>query len=178
MMASSTKMPSTTMKAKSETKLIEVPIMPMTAKAPQKEMGMPRATHIANEGRRNKDSTRKTSNNPRAAFSTIICNRPDGEDPGQPSFSEIAAKAEAAGIKAIFQPVASGNVSDADADAFAANLASAPKPIFAYCRSGTRCTILWSLANAGQMPAGDIIKAAAEAGYDMAPLAPRIAARG
>ncbi|HAI31201.1 MULTISPECIES: TIGR01244 family sulfur transferase [unclassified Thalassospira] len=114
----------------------------------------------------------------KAGFKTIICNRPDGEDPGQPSFSEIAAKAEAVGIKAIFQPVASGNVSDADADAFAANLASAPKPIFAYCRSGTRCTILWSLANAGQMPAGDIIKAAAEAGYDMAPLAPRIAARG
>lgn len=113
-----------------------------------------------------------------AGFKTIICNRPDGEDPGQPSFSEVAAKAEAAGMKAIFQPVASGNVSDADADAFAANLAAAEKPIFAYCRSGTRCTILWSLANAGQMQVGDIVKAAAEAGYDMAPLAPRIAARG
>ncbi|WP_033070015.1 TIGR01244 family sulfur transferase [Thalassospira australica] len=113
-----------------------------------------------------------------AGFKTIICNRPDDEDPGQPSFSEISVKAEAAGMKAIFQPVASGNVSDADADAFAANLAGAPKPVFAYCRSGTRCTILWSLANAGQMPVQDIIKAAADAGYDMAPLLPRIAARG
>lgn len=112
-----------------------------------------------------------------AGFKSIICNRPDDEDPGQPSFSEISAKAEAAGMKAIFQPVASGNVLDADADAFAANLAEAPKPVFAYCRSGTRCTILWSLANAGQMPAEDIIKAAADAGYDMAPLLPRIAAR-
>lgn len=113
-----------------------------------------------------------------AGFKTIICNRPDDEDPGQPSFSEISAKAEAAGMKAIFQPVASGNVSDADADAFAVNLADAPKPVFAYCRSGTRCTILWSLANAGKMPVQDIIKAAADAGYDMAPLLPRIAARG
>ena len=113
----------------------------------------------------------------KAGFKTIICNRPDNEDPGQPSFSEIAAKAEAAGMTAIFQPVASGNVQDADADAFAANLAAAPKPVFAYCRTGTRCTILWSLANAGNMPAGDIIKAAADAGYDMAPLMPRIAAR-
>jgi sulfide:quinone oxidoreductase len=112
-----------------------------------------------------------------AGFKTIICNRPDHEDPGQPSFSEVAAKAEAAGMKAIFQPVASGNVSDADADAFAANLAAAPKPVFAYCRSGTRCTILWSLANAGHMAVEDIVKAAADAGYDMAPLAPRIAAR-
>lgn len=113
----------------------------------------------------------------KAGFKTIICNRPDDEDPGQPSFSEIAAKAEAAGMTAIFQPVASGNVSDADADAFAANLAAAEKPVFAYCRSGTRCTILWSLANAGKMPSEEIIKSAANAGYDMAPLMPRIAAR-
>ncbi|MCC9623104.1 TIGR01244 family phosphatase [Thalassospira sp. MA62] len=112
-----------------------------------------------------------------AGYKTIICNRPDDEDPGQPSFAEIAAKAKEAGMTAIFQPVASGNVSDADADAFAANLDSAPKPVFAYCRSGTRCTILWSLANAGKVPANDIIKAAADAGYDMSPILPRIAAR-
>ena len=114
----------------------------------------------------------------KAGFKTVICNRPDDEDPGQPSFAEIAAKAEAAGMKAIFQPVASGNVADTDVDAFAANLAAAPKPVFAYCRSGTRCTILWSLASAGKLPVQDIIKSAADAGYDMSPLLPRISARG
>ena len=114
----------------------------------------------------------------KAGFKTVICNRPDDEDPGQPSFAEIAAKAEAAGIKAIFQPVASGNVADTDADAFAANLAAAEKPVFAYCRSGTRCTILWSLASAGKLPVQDIIKSASDAGYDMSPLVPRISARG
>lgn len=114
----------------------------------------------------------------KAGFKTVICNRPDDEDPGQPSFAEIAAKAEAAGMKAIFQPVASGNVADTDADAFAANLAAAEKPVFAYCRSGTRCTILWSLASAGKLPMQDIIKSAADAGYDMSPLLPRISARG
>ncbi|WP_336081377.1 TIGR01244 family sulfur transferase [Thalassospira sp. CH_XMU1448-2] len=113
----------------------------------------------------------------KAGYKTIICNRPDDEDPGQPSFAEISAKAEAAGIKAIFQPVVSGNVTDADADAFAANLADAAKPIFAYCRTGTRCTILWSLAKAGALPVQDIIKSASDAGYDMSPLLPRIAAR-
>ncbi|WP_430470412.1 TIGR01244 family sulfur transferase [Thalassospira lucentensis] len=114
----------------------------------------------------------------KAGFKTVICNRPDDEDPGQPSFAEIAAKAEAAGMTAIFQPVASGNVSDADADAFATNLATAQKPVFAYCRSGTRCTILWSLACADKLPVQDIIKSAADAGYDMSPLVPRISARG
>ena len=114
----------------------------------------------------------------KAGFKTVICNRPDDEDPGQPSFAEIAAKAEAAGMKAIFQPVASGNVADTDVDAFAANLAAAEKPVFAYCRSGTRCTILWSLASAGKLPVQDIIKSASDAGYDMSPLVPRISARG
>ena len=113
----------------------------------------------------------------KAGYKTIICNRPDDEDPGQPSFAEVSTKAAAVGMTAVFQPVASGNVSDADADAFAANLADAPKPVFAYCRSGTRCTILWSLANAGKLPVQDIIKSAADAGYDMSPLLPRIAAR-
>ena len=113
-----------------------------------------------------------------SGYKTIICNRPDDEDPGQPSFAEVSAKAEALGIKTVFQPVASGNVSDADADAFAATLADAPKPIFAYCRSGTRCTILWSLASAGSLPVQDILKATSDAGYDMSPLLPRLAARG
>lgn len=112
-----------------------------------------------------------------AGFKTIVCNRPDNEDPGQPSFAEVEAKAKSLGLAAVFLPVASGNVSDADADAFAKVLSEVEKPVFAYCRSGTRCTILWSLASAGNLPVEDIVKTAAGAGYDMSPLAPRIAAR-
>eukprot|EP01093_Parvamoeba_rugata_P009443 TRINITY_DN2617_c0_g4_i1.p1 TRINITY_DN2617_c0_g4~~TRINITY_DN2617_c0_g4_i1.p1 ORF type:complete len:106 (+),score=5.49 TRINITY_DN2617_c0_g4_i1:790-1107(+) len=48
----------------------------------------------------------------KAGYKTIICNRPDNEDPGQPSFAEIAAKAEAAGIKAISSIASSGNCGD------------------------------------------------------------------
>ncbi|RCK52419.1 sulfide:quinone oxidoreductase [Thalassospira profundimaris] len=112
-----------------------------------------------------------------AGFKTIICNRPDQEDPGQPSFDDIRAKAEEHGLQAVFMPVVSGNVQDADADAFADTLAKAAKPVFAYCRTGTRCTILWSLANAGKLPTDDIVNAAATAGYDMSGLVPRIEAR-
>lgn len=112
-----------------------------------------------------------------AGFKTIICNRPDNEDPGQPPFSAVKSRAEELGLTAVFQPVMSGNVQDGDADAFAKALNEAPKPVFAYCRTGTRCAILWSLANAGKMPVEDIVKTAADAGYDMSGLAPRIAAR-
>ncbi len=112
-----------------------------------------------------------------AGFKTIICNRPDNEDPGQPPFSAVKARAEELGLTAVFQPVMSGNVQDGDADAFAKALNESPKPVFAYCRTGTRCAILWSLANAGKMPVEDIVKTAADAGYEMSGLAPRIAAR-
>ncbi|WP_339779068.1 TIGR01244 family sulfur transferase [uncultured Thalassospira sp.] len=112
-----------------------------------------------------------------AGFKTIICNRPDQEDPDQPSFDEISAKAKECDLEAVFLPVVSGNVQDSDVDAFIAALATVRKPVFAYCRTGTRCTILWSLANAGNMTTSEIISAAANAGYDMAGLAPRIDAR-
>lgn len=112
-----------------------------------------------------------------AGFKTIMCNRPDNEDPGQPSFEEIKAKAAECGLGAVHLPVASGSVEDSDADAFAKALADLPGPVFAYCRSGTRCTILWALANADKMPVNDIVTTAANAGYDVSGLAPRLASR-
>ena len=46
-------------------------------------------------------------------------------------------------------------------------------PVLAYCRSGTRSTLLWALAeaSAGADPAM-LAEAAAGAGYDLAPVAP------
>jgi len=79
-------------------------------------------------------------------FRSILCNRPDDEDHGQPPFAAIEAAARAAGLEAAFQPVLSGGVSDADGADFAALMETLPKPVFAYCRSGTRCAMLWSLA--------------------------------
>ena len=51
-MASSTRIPSTTIKANRETKFIDAPINPMVANAPMKEIGKPIATQIAKDGRR------------------------------------------------------------------------------------------------------------------------------
>ena len=79
-----------------------------------------------------------------AGFKSVVCNRPDGEDPGQPPFAEIEAAAKAAGMETRWQPVASGGVTEADGIEFARLYAELPKPVFAYCRSGTRCSILWS----------------------------------
>ncbi len=106
-------------------------------------------------------------------FRTIICNRPDGEAPEQPRFSEIEKAAAAHGVTILYQPV-SGSISDADVLAFREAINGLPKPLLAYCRSGTRCTSLWSLSEAGQRSVQDIIGRTQAAGYDMSGLLHRL----
>ncbi len=112
-----------------------------------------------------------------AGFKSIICHRPDGEEAGQPQYQEIAVAAEKAGLTVRYQPVVSGQMQEGDADTFATLIEDLPKPILAYCRTGTRCTALWSLAQAGEYAPDEIISRAAEAGYDMRGLLPAITAR-
>ena len=112
-----------------------------------------------------------------AGVRTIVNNRPDGEDPGQLPAAEARQIAEAHGIAYHHIPVTGPSLSRADVDAFAAVLASAPTPIVAHCRSGTRSTLLWALARLrdGADPAA-LVAEAARHGIDIAVL-PAIAAR-
>lgn len=77
-----------------------------------------------------------------AGFKSVICNRPDNEDPGQPCAAEIQAAVEAAGLEFRWVPVISGGMTPDDVAAQANALDELPGPVFAYCRSGTRCTNL------------------------------------
>lgn len=79
-------------------------------------------------------------------FKSMICNRPDGEGGDQPAFATIKAAAEAAGLKAAYLPVVSGQVTEVDAVQFDALLEDLPKPILAYCRSGSRSSTLFAMA--------------------------------
>jgi uncharacterized protein (TIGR01244 family) len=102
----------------------------------------------------------------------IINNRPDGEAPDEPQGAEIEAAARAAGMDYVAIPVGQGGFGQPQLDAMAAALETAEGPVLAYCRSGTRSTLLWSLARAklGDAPATLHEKANA-AGYDLAPVA-------
>ena len=105
-----------------------------------------------------------------AGFAAIVCNRPDGEDAGQPDAAEIAAAARAAGLRFVHIPVDARGIDDGMIAAMAAEIASGG-PILAYCRSGTRSTNLWAQAAAsGGVDADAIIAAAARGGYDLAPM--------
>ena len=113
-----------------------------------------------------------------AGFRAIICNRPDGEGADQPGFDEIEAAAKEAGIEAAYVPVASGMVRDEDVAAFGAALKDLPRPVLAYCRSGTRSATLWSLHESKKRPIPEILAATKAAGYDMNGVARRIANGG
>lgn len=78
-------------------------------------------------------------------FKSIVCHRPDGESDDQTSFAAIADAARAFDIETWYQPVRAGRVSLDDAQHFGEIVDDAAKPVFAYCRSGKRCTELWHL---------------------------------
>ncbi|MES0862651.1 TIGR01244 family sulfur transferase [Ruegeria sp. SCPT10] len=113
-----------------------------------------------------------------AGFRAIICNRPDGEGADQPSFDEIEGAAELAALKATYVPIRSGIVKDADVEAFGDALAQLPRPVLAYCRTGTRSATLWSFHESKKRPMPEILAATKAAGYDMNGVARRIANGG
>ena len=111
-------------------------------------------------------------------FRSVICNRPDGEGADQPSFEEIEAAAGKLGMEARYLPIVAGKVGDTDAEEFGRLMESLPKPILAYCRTGTRSATLWSLSQAEKLPLSDILSKTKAAGYDMAGVVRRIANGG
>lgn len=111
----------------------------------------------------------------RLGFRTLVANRPDGEEAGQPAMADIEAAARENGMEWIYMPVESGNILDNDVDRFDTMIREAEKPVLAFCRSGTRCTVLWALSSARSEPAQDIVSRARNAGYDIGGLAARMA---
>lgn len=77
-------------------------------------------------------------------FKSVICNRPDGEEHGQPSFSDIEQAATAAGLEIRYLPIYHTGMGADDLDASATAFTQMAKPILAYCRSGARSAAVWN----------------------------------
>jgi len=99
-------------------------------------------------------------------FRTIINNRPDGESDDQPCSSELKAEATRLGMNYQDIPVTPGQLSEQNLEEFGTALESAKAPIFAFCRTGTRCMTLWALNATKRLDVEAIIKTADKAGYD------------
>lgn len=102
-----------------------------------------------------------------AGFSAIICNRPDAEVPPSHRAATIAAAAKAAGLQFFEIPVTHQSLNQDMVDAQKVAMNETAGPCLAYCASGTRSSIVWSLAQAGDMATDDIIAATSSAGYDL-----------
>jgi uncharacterized protein (TIGR01244 family) len=103
----------------------------------------------------------------------IVNNRPEDESDDQVPGAKIEAAARAAGIGYAAIPVTHSGFSENQVRAMADSLAAANGPVLAYCRSGTRSTLLWALAQASKGDDPDkLTEAAASAGYDVSPVRP------
>ncbi|MBB4641962.1 TIGR01244 family sulfur transferase [Rhizorhapis suberifaciens] len=101
----------------------------------------------------------------------VINNRPDHESPDQPEGTEIEAAARDAGMDYVAVPVTHAGFAPWQLDEMEKALANAEGKVLAFCRSGTRSTLLWALTRARAGDNCDKLSAtAARAGYDLSPV--------
>lgn len=108
-------------------------------------------------------------------FKVLIKNRPDAEDPTQPSETEMKAAAEKVGLAFHNLPFG-GPPSPGVVAETAMLLEHAAGPILAYCRTGQRSITAWGMAQAlrGALRPAEIVSLAAKAGYDLRPVGPAL----
>jgi uncharacterized protein (TIGR01244 family) len=105
-----------------------------------------------------------------SGITMIISNRPDGEEPGQPTAAEVQDAAEAEGLEFRHVPIIRG-IGPADVEAMQEALDAAPGKLLAYCRSGNRSALTWAVARRGQGASiEEIREALTGAGYDLSPV--------
>lgn len=79
-------------------------------------------------------------------FKSVIVNRPDQETGNSVTVSQLRSIAEKSQVSVIYQPVVSGQLSQANIEEFARYYNELPKPILMVCRSGARSAALFNQA--------------------------------
>ena len=109
-----------------------------------------------------------------AGFTLVINNRPDHEVGSDQASAAMEAAARAAGLAYVANPLTMETMTPDRQSLQRESLEASDGKVLAYCRSGTRSTICWALAHAGDTPVEDILNAAANGGYDLGGLAPTL----
>lgn len=76
-------------------------------------------------------------------FTTIVCNRPDNEDFGQPAASDIAAACATHGVAFHHIPIDRSGLTMQMVEEFTQVVEESTGPVLAYCRSGQRSAVIW-----------------------------------
>ena len=99
-------------------------------------------------------------------FTVVVCNRPDGEVPGQATMDEIEAACNAAGLLFVRYPVDAMNFPGPDIEGLGALFDDPSQSVLAYCRTGTRCANLWVTSQTGDEQA-EAMQTARDIGFDL-----------
>jgi sulfide:quinone oxidoreductase len=99
-------------------------------------------------------------------FTVVVCNRPDGEVPGQATMDEIEAACNAAGLLFVRYPVDAMNFPGPDIEGLGALFDDPSQSVLAYCRTGTRCANLWVTSQSGDEQA-EAMQIARDIGFDL-----------
>lgn len=109
-----------------------------------------------------------------AGYVTVIDNRPDAEIPGHLHTETMRAAAEALGLTFVANPVIGGAITEGNVTLQREAIDQSAGPVFAYCASGNRSSVVWALAHAGQHSADELIGTAARFGYSLEWLRPAL----
>lgn len=110
----------------------------------------------------------------RLGFKSIISDRPDKEENDQPDADAVCMAAEGAGLEFRHIPVVASDIGERDIALFAEAMKDLPKPVLAFCRSGTRAAMLWALSQAATEGSDTVLAATKSAGYDLEQFRPRL----
>jgi uncharacterized protein (TIGR01244 family) len=105
----------------------------------------------------------------RQGVTMIVNNRPDGEEPGQPTSAELEAAAEAAGLDYRHIPISRG-IGPAQIEEMRSAMSElGDGRMLAFCRSGMRSTLAWAIACREQgVLRQELEEKAASAGFSLA----------
>ena len=107
-------------------------------------------------------------------FTTVICNRPDGEVPPDLWADVMAQAARDAGLAFHALPLTHQTMTPENVARQRAMIEASEGPVLAYCASGTRSSVIWALGEAAHSPVDQVLAATRAAGYALDNLRPTL----
>ncbi|RPF73554.1 MAG: TIGR01244 family phosphatase [Thiotrichales bacterium TMED285] len=98
-------------------------------------------------------------------FECVLCNRPDNEEQDQPSVEMIKSQCLANGIEFLHLPISPGDF-NLEAIMETEKVLKTAKKTLAYCRTGTRSTMLWAFAKTKDLEVDEVLKITDHSGYN------------
>lgn len=98
---------------------------------------------------------------------TLICNRPEGEEPNQLTSQQLNEETSKHGIKFIHIPSPGREIPAESLSLFIETFTKSEGKIHAYCRTGTRSSIFWGLTLATQMTSEEVINKGNSVGVNL-----------